>query len=210
MLDVMMWADIRCPWCWIGLRRLQVAAKEIPGGLRVRHRSFLLEPAGPASPGRLVADIAVSEWGMTAEQWRAKSAAIRAQGRQEGLDIRIDTTAVVDSRPAHRLLHAAADNGVDPTTAWEAAFDAHLRRNVDLADPAALLDLADQIGLPRPAVRSLLAGEDYADAVVADHQAAVSRGIHGVPTIVAGDHTLTGSRSVAELGDFLMTAGSGQ
>lgn len=29
MIDVDVWADVRCPWCWIGMRRLRRAVKPL-------------------------------------------------------------------------------------------------------------------------------------------------------------------------------------
>src|SRR4051812_37561220 len=45
-LDV--WADVSCPWCYLGHRRLARALEaEPPGSVEVRHRSFLLQPDVP-------------------------------------------------------------------------------------------------------------------------------------------------------------------
>ncbi|MFC0862822.1 DsbA family protein [Sphaerimonospora cavernae] len=40
VITVDMWADVRCPWCWVGLRRLRRAIAHVGQDVRVRHRSF--------------------------------------------------------------------------------------------------------------------------------------------------------------------------
>ena len=119
MIDVDVWADVRCPWCWIGERRLQRTTTELGEPVRLRRRSFLLEPQGPVSPGQSTAVVATSEWGMTIAQWESKSQRIRAEGQREGLDINPDDALMFDSNPLHRLLKivAAADPSLSPRRA---------------------------------------------------------------------------------------------
>ncbi|GII78090.1 disulfide isomerase [Sphaerisporangium rufum] len=206
MIDVQMWGDVKCPWCWIGSRRLRAAAGEVPAEVRVRHRSFLLEPDGGPEPGRTIAELAVTEWGMEPPAWQAKSAAIRAEGRRENLEINLGTALGLDSRPAHRLLKLASARGLDEHAAWDAVFDAHLRRNKDIGDPAVIAELARSMGLAAADADALRAGPAFAEEVTADHREAVRRGIRSVPTVVIGDRMLAGSRSAGELAGFITGA----
>lgn len=202
--SVQVWADVRCPWCWIGHRRLAEARgvfrrddRDMPA---VVHRAFLLEPAGPQTSGITVREAALGEWGMSAGDWEASRDRIEAAGDAEGLEIRMDTARIFDSRDAHRLLKMAADaEGVDVERAWDTVFDLHFRRNVDLGDAAVLMDAAVEIGLEPTAVEELMAGGGYRAQVEHDHEEARRLGIRSVPTVVAsGDH-LSGSRSVSEI-----------
>lgn len=200
MESVNVWADVRCPWCWIGLRRLDSAMQATGQQFAVRHRAYLLEPDNPVAPGRPLADVAVDEWGMTSAQWGAKSALVRAQGAKEGLNINLDTALTFDSRPIHRMLkHATAHRMDTAFAAWEIAFDAHLRRNVNLSTRAGLDELADDLGLGAASVPRLLEEDGFEDEVALDVDEAQRLGIRSVPTIVSGGRVLTGSRSVAEL-----------
>lgn len=203
MTDIDLWADVRCPWCWIGSKRLREAVRRVPGKTRVRHRSYLLEPDGPRTPGRPTAAIAVEEWGMSVEQWRAKSALIRAEGHREGLEINVDTALTFDSRPAHRLLKLADAQGISGDTSWGAVFDAHFRRNRDLGDHAVLREVAATMGLADAA--SVLSGTEFTEDVWADHHEAEGN-IRSVPTVVIGGRALSGSRSAAELAEFIAYA----
>ncbi len=49
-MQIEMWSDFACPWCALGLYRLDAARRAFEHGdeLAVVHRSFELDPAAPA------------------------------------------------------------------------------------------------------------------------------------------------------------------
>lgn len=211
MIEVNVWADVRCPWCWIGLRRLQRARATIDESVLVRRRSFLLEPQGPVSPGRATAQVATSEWAMSTAQWNAKSRLIRSEGSSEGLRIDMDGALMFDSNPVHRLLKLAAESteGDDLDAVWEAVFAAHFERNENLGDPAILSELVSQWGLDDSEIQRTLAGERFTDEVAGDLKEARRLSVASVPTVIASNgQRLSGNVSVDELTRFLVTAGS--
>lgn len=210
MIDIEVWADVRCPWCWIGLHRLQRAKAAADQPVRIHRRSFLLEPQGPEHAGRPTAEVATSEWGMTAAQWEAKSRLIRSAGSSDGLRINVDGALMFDSSAVHRLLELAAEaGGGEAETAWDAAVTAHFEHNEDLGDPAVLRALASRSGLDDSEVERALAGECFGAEVTGDVEEAARRSVTSVPTVIADDgHRVSGNVSVDELSRFLATAGA--
>ena len=210
MIKVDVWADVRCPWCWIGSRRLRRAADVAGATVRVRHRSFLLEPDGPASPGLTTAHVATTEWGVPADRWEAKSQLIRAQGSLEGLDIDVDGALMFDSHRVHRLLKlAAATADVDTDMAWDSAFAAQFNRSADLGDLDVLRHLALGWGLSDGAIADALTDERYAAQVDDDIAEAQSLPVGSVPTIVTvGGERISGASSLDDLVAFLDRAGA--
>ncbi|MEU3017414.1 MULTISPECIES: DsbA family oxidoreductase [unclassified Nocardiopsis] len=203
MSVITMWGDIRCPWCWIGRRRLTAALERVGGEVTVVHRSFLLEPEGPRSRDRTVRGAALNSWGLSPQRWEATRLRVAEAGRADGLSIDMDGVLSIDSRPAHRLVKLAVARGVAPDRAWDRAFSGHLERREDLADPVTLRGIGTELGLDGSEVDSLLGSDRYADEVEDDHRAAVARGIGTIPSLVHGDRVLSGARSVDELVDFL-------
>lgn len=201
MINVEVWADIRCPWCWIGHRRIQTAIATSRDDVQVRRRSFLLEPNGPTTPGRPIAEVALAEWGMTPGQWQAKSDHIRTEGLLEGLQINIDSALTFDSRPVHQLLKLAEQlRSHDMDMLWEIAFDSHFRRNYNLGHESGLRKLAREIGLGAKAFDQAISGDAYADAVMEDMRRAKQLGITSVPTVIVSDERrLSGNQSVGDL-----------
>lgn len=210
MITVDVWADVRCPWCWIGSRRLHRAAGTVGETVRVRHRSFLLEPDGPASPGLTTARVATTEWGLSVAEWKAKSQQIRAQGVLEGLDINVDDALMFDSHRVHRLLKlAAATADVDTDAAWDTAFAAQFNRGADMGDPDVLRGLALGWGLSEEAIEHALTDELSAAQVDADIEEAHSLPVRAVPTIItAGGRQISGASSLNDLVAFLTQSGA--
>lgn len=202
------WADILCPWCWMGHRRLTRAIEQSGTSVTVQHRSFLLAPQGPVTTRRRIGEVAVTEWGLDAGEWASRRDRIEHAGRADGLSIQIDSALAIDSREAHRVLKLVAARGLDAAAVWDAMFAAHLERNVNLQDWAELTSIGVEAGLGRQEVLALAESGDFTAEVLADHQEARSRGIHTVPTVVHGERHLSGARSVSELAAFVLSAAS--
>lgn len=203
MSAITVWADIRCPWCWMGQRRLGAALERVGRAVTVVHRSFLLEPAGPESPDRTVRAAALNSWGMSEAQWNATRRRVADAGRTDGLTIDMDGVRSIDSRPAHRLIKLAVARGADPNRAWDRAYSGHLERHEDLEDPAVLRDIGTELGLDGAEVDTLLDSDRYADEVEEDHRAALALGVGAIPGFLHGDRVVSGARAVDELVAFL-------
>ncbi|MDJ0363373.1 DsbA family oxidoreductase [Rhodococcus sp. H29-C3] len=206
---IQVFADVRCPWCWVGHRRLAEARNQVAGNndgppAKVVHRAFLLEPDGPPRSGISVREAALNDWGMSIAQYEATRERTEAAGRAEGLTISMDTARIFDSRPIHRLLKlAAATPGIDVHGAWEVVFDRHFHLNEDFGSTSVLVDVGSQVGLGDAVVERILAGRDFDEDVDRDVQDAHRLGVRAVPTVISGEVHLAGSRSVTELVDLL-------
>jgi predicted DsbA family dithiol-disulfide isomerase len=84
---------------------------------------------------------------------------------------------------AHRLLHLAADEGRQDAL-QERLFAAHFAEGEVVSDPGTLVRLAAEVGLEEDAVRRVLEGDAYAEAVEADAAEARRLGAQGVPFFV--------------------------
>ncbi|GAA1072140.1 DsbA family oxidoreductase [Nocardiopsis metallicus] len=209
MDEITVWADIRCPWCWMGHRRLKAALERLGAAGRevtVVRRSFLLEPAGPDSPDRTVRGAALNSWGTSQAQWEATRSRVAEASRREGLGIEMNEVLNVGSRPAHRLIKLAVSRGFDPGQVWDQLYTAHLERREDLTAPEALRRAGKGFGLAEGDVDALLDSDDFAAEVEADHREAVAQGVGSIPTYAHAGQALSGARSVDELVEFLSGA----
>jgi predicted DsbA family dithiol-disulfide isomerase len=95
---------------------------------------------------------------------------------------------------AHRLVLWAEDRGRGDATAT-ALFRAYFSEGRNVSDADVLVDCAAAAGLDADAARTLLDGDNYADAVRESQAQAQRRGITGVPCYVFGDrHAVTGAQ----------------
>ncbi|SMD18828.1 DsbA family oxidoreductase [Kibdelosporangium aridum] len=194
-MKVEIYADVICPWCYIGKRRVEAATTRT-----VTWRSFQLDPEAPATPGQTAAEMMSRWWGDQASQ---RVEHIKAVGRQDSLELNLELARPVNTFDAHRVLHLAKDHGRQDE-AWEAMLRGYHTEGRDIADPETLTGLATQAGLPRTEIQDLLTSDTHAQTVQANNAEARERGVTGVPSLVIGDGKPTSAvRPVAHLRKLL-------
>lgn len=70
MMEVEIWSDINCPWCYIGKRRFEAALAQFDHAdeVNVTWRSFELDPSAPADLGGNSAEVLAEKYGLTPER----------------------------------------------------------------------------------------------------------------------------------------------
>jgi len=180
-LQVEIWSDVVCPWCYIGKRRLEAAVERFDGEVDVTWRSFELDPTAPAIREHTATEHLAAKYGMSHEQAEASHAQMTELAAQEGLEYHFERARGGNSFDAHRLLHLAAENGLQ-NEAMERVMRGYFTDGVPIGDREALIALGEELGLEN--ARQSLEGDDYADAVRADEELAHRIGINGVPFFV--------------------------
>ncbi|MFI7133682.1 DsbA family oxidoreductase [Nonomuraea sp. NPDC050153] len=192
------YADVLCPWCYIGKRRLTAALADLADrdSLEISWRSFELAPEEGRIPGPTAAEAMAGWWG---EQAPARIAQIRSLGAAEGLELNLHLARPVSTFDAHRLCKLAADRG-GADQMMELLLHAYHTEGLNVADPQVLRRLGGEAGLDTDEVRAVLAGDDYAEQVRADRLRAAELGVTGVPSLVVGGRPpLSGVQPVADL-----------
>lgn len=188
-MKVEIWSDIACPWCYVGKRRFEAALNrfEHRADVEVRWRSFELDPNAPAiRDGDSVQRLA-DKYGMSRQEALAANARLTAMAAAEGLDYHLDTVRSGNTFDAHRLLHFAAEHGLQDVVK-ERLLCAYFVENEPIGDRETLVRLAGETGLPEQGAREILTSDDYAEAVRADEKQAAAYGISGVPFFVIDGH----------------------
>jgi predicted DsbA family dithiol-disulfide isomerase len=184
-VDVEIWSDIACPWCYIGKRRFEAALAlfEHKDDVRVTWRSFELDPAAPRERGGdRVARIA-DKYGIPVERAREMEQRVTDAAAGEGLDFRFDIARSGATFDAHRIVHLAGEHGLQDAMK-ERLLRAYFTEGELVADADTLVRLAVEIGLDEDDAREALAADRYADQVREDERMAGQFGISAVPTFV--------------------------
>ncbi len=184
-MRVEIWSDIACPWCYVGKRRFEAALENFAhrDEVEVVWRSFELDPSAPPErPGDRLDHLA-AKYGTTRAQAEGMEAQIGGAAAGEGLAFRLDIVRGGNTFDAHRLLHLAAEHGLQDELK-ERLLRAYFTEGELMGDQAALERLAAEVGLPAAEVTDVLASERYADEVRADERQAEAFGITGVPFFV--------------------------
>jgi predicted DsbA family dithiol-disulfide isomerase len=184
-VEVEIWSDIACPWCYVGKRRFEAALArfEHRDQVSVTWRSFELDPAAPRErEGDRAARLA-EKYGMTVERARELEQHLTAVAAAEGLDFRFDIARSGVTFDAHRILHLAAEQGRQDAMK-ERLLHAYFTEGELMGDHETLVRLAVEVGLPEDAARELLSGDRYAADVRDEEHTAGALGIRAVPTFV--------------------------
>ncbi|MFA9430646.1 DsbA family oxidoreductase [Egicoccus sp. AB-alg2] len=184
-MQVEVWSDVACPWCAVGKRRLEAALArfEHRDEVDVRWRSFELDPAAPPVRDGDYARRLADKYGSSLDAARAMIDRMTATAAADGWRFRFDRIRPGNTFDAHRLLHLAAERGVQDAVK-EALLSAYLEDGVAIGDHDALAAVAAAAGLEPGEVGDVLAGDRYAAEVRADEQQAHAFGITGVPFFV--------------------------
>jgi predicted DsbA family dithiol-disulfide isomerase len=207
-MKVEIWSDVVCPWCYVGKRRFETAlgAFEHRADVEVHWRSFELDPDAPAiregDPVQRLAD----KYGMTRAQALAADATLTDMAAAEGLPFHLDTARGGNTFDAHRLLHLAAEKGMQDAVK-ERFMRAYFTESEPIGDAETLTRLAVDAGLDETDVKAVLTSGQYATDVIADEQQAAAYGISGVPFfVVDGRYGVSGAQSPDVLLQTLRTA----
>ncbi len=190
VLTVHMWADITCPWSYLGLGRFAEGIRRYHerGGARpvaVEFHSFELSPDTPVDFDGSEVDFLVRHRGSDTEQATTMLREMARVAATEGVVLDFERVRHANSRLAHELVHLAAAHGKrdEMVVRLMSAYFAE-GRHVGRVDD--LVDLAADIGLSPVETLAALEGHTYADAVAADIESSAFFRIRALPFVLVG------------------------
>jgi len=198
-MQIEIWSDVICPWCYIGKRRFEKALEQFGEreNINVIWRSFELDRNAPRHcPGTLEERLA-SKYAVSLQEAAAMNARVTAVARESGLEYRLSVARPGNTFDAHRLLHFANSKNLGDQAA-ECIMQAYFSESLPVGDRAALAALAPQFGIVEAEAAEMLGSGAYSDAVRADEQRAAEFGVAGVPFFVFDEKSgISGAQPVA-------------
>jgi len=179
-LQVDVIADLICPWCFLGKKRLDDALAAVHGPSIITWYPFQLNPGMPRE-GMPFEDYLASKFG-DPELLQPGLDELTAAGRAEGVDFRFDLIShVPNTLNAHRLMSLAEMKGVDTSRLAEKILDGFFSQGLDISDPDVLAVLGSDLGLGSMDILSFLE-DDKSKSIVLSQEAQVRQsGVTGVP-----------------------------
>jgi predicted DsbA family dithiol-disulfide isomerase len=192
LVHVTMTSDLMCPWCWVGLRKLQEASKNTNIAAVIEWKPFMLRPNLP--------DEGVPKSDPT------PASRVGRHLKKAGEDVGINFTGLTDRTPNTSLFHAVMkylqdDVKVNPTkvTAFhEAVFEGYFTLG-EFPDQSGILKAASRVKDEDPesivtSLEALFQNTEKLDGlkheVHREAREASRRGISGVPTFAINRQTL--------------------
>ena len=181
-MQVEVWSDVVCPWCYIGKRRLEAALERFPhrDEVEVVWRSFQLDPSIPEGGTHETLPALAAKYGATVEQMRANMARVEQVAAEEGLEYHLAEGVSGNTSLAHELLHFAAEHGRQGELK-ERLLHAHFTEARSVFDVDSLVALAAEVGLDADDARAALTERRYRSAAAQDAATAQLLGATGVP-----------------------------
>ena len=204
-MQVEIFSDVVCPWCYIGKRRFEAALHRFAHAddVTITYRSFPLDPSAPARSTESVEQHLATKYGRTIEQAREMNQRVTDLAAGVGLEFHLEKAQRANTFDAHRLLHLAATRERQAELA-ERLLDAYFTEGALVSEHAELTELAVAAGLDRAEAAAVLASDDFAEEVRADVALAGQFGVTGVPFFVF-DRTygVSGAQETAVFSDVL-------
>lgn len=182
-MRVDIWSDVVCPFCYIGKKRLEAAAKESGIELEVHWHSFQLDPEAPVRQ-EVYSERLAQKYGRSVAEVEDMQRNIAAMAEQEGIEFNWEGANSGNTLNAHRIIHLAQSKGLG-NEAQEAFFYSYMTQGLPIGERETLEDVAARIGLNPVEVDDLLDSDEFADFVKFDQEVAHDQlKVTGVPFFV--------------------------
>jgi predicted DsbA family dithiol-disulfide isomerase len=194
-LNINIFSDLICPWCFIGKRRLSKAIGLLDGRteINVTWYPFQLNPQmPPEGMDRKVYRIA--KFGSWSKSLKLDAQVVEV-GATEGIHFAFDRIQrTPNTLNAHRLVWLARRKGIQDALV-EALFQSYFTQGRDISDRSILIDIAQRTGLSSTRVESLFYSGEGVEEVRQEEEKARQLKIGGVPLfIVNGKFGLSGAQ----------------
>ena len=209
MINITVWSDFACPYCYIGETRLEKAIEELgmTDSVKIDYRAFELDPTASKEVTGPTSERFARKYRLSVDEALQQIEQISSLGRDLGIDFKYASTLYSNTFDAHRLMKLA-EAKYDYATVKRLntlLFDAYFTKNLVLADHKVLEEVAKEAGMDVNEVKDVLESDRYADDVRFDEREAQMRGVRGVPYMVfngefavPGAMTIDGMKSALE------------
>lgn len=184
-MTIDIWADVVCPFCYIGKRQFERALEsfEHKDKVTIKYRSFELNPGAPKATGKTPHEFLAERKGISVEEAKQLNDEVTTYAKSVGLTYDLDHAHPANSFDAHRLVHLAKKHGLEQKMV-DRLYAAYFTEAVNIENREHLTRLAMEVGLQEEGVRKVLASNTFRTDVLADQAQAVSFGITGVPCFI--------------------------
>jgi predicted DsbA family dithiol-disulfide isomerase len=195
-LDVEVWGDLVCPFCFLGLVQLQRAIElsALASDVTITPRAFELDRHAAASHERPLAELVARKYDLSVDSAHAFHARLEREASQLGMTWSLASAQPSNTFDAHRLVALAGTQG-RALAATERLLAAYFSEGQRLSDRDTLVTLGHELGLTD--VEASLTTDAYSADVRDDEDRALELGVTGVPaTLIDGRFWVSGAQGV--------------
>ncbi len=193
-LQIEIYSDVVCPWCYVGKRRLERALDNVSGSLQaqITWKPFQLNPTMPED-GMDRRAYLEAKFG-SLESFRQLEEQVLAAGASEKISFAFEKIKnTPNTFAAHRLIWYGAQQDRQDAVV-DSLFRGYFEEGADIGDVRTLAQLAERAGLD---AQRFLCSDEGVPEVKGEEAAGHRLGIRGVPYfIVDGTYAISGAQPV--------------
>lgn len=184
-MQIEIWSDYACPFCYIGKTRLENAIKKTGNkDIEIIYKAYQLDPTAPEVSDLPAVDYYVKRKGWTKERTNQMFSQIEEMAKQTGLEYHLKNTVHTNTLTAHRLSKWAATFGKEGELTTRLMI-AYFTESKDIANKATLLALVKELNLDVKAAEKVIDDKNaYLDVFNSQVEEARDIGVSGVPFFV--------------------------
>jgi len=202
MIELDVFSDTVCPWCYIGKKRLDKAVtKHDYLKFKQTWRPFQLNPGMPPD-GMDRQEYLISKFG-SADAAKTIYDNIYEEGLKEGIDFNFDEIEVTpNSFNSHRLLAMAYEKNIQEKVLDE-LFESYFLKGEDIGNPNILLSIAVNNNIDEDEFKSYLSNKDNIEPLANEELQARKMGISSVPTFIVNKQIVINGAQTSENFDLI-------
>ncbi len=193
-MNIKIWGDFACPFCYIGETQLEKIIKEsgMEDKTNIQFMAYELDQQAPEMPVETMEQHFMSAHDMSEEEAKAQMERVTKMASRLGLAINLAGVKVCNTFDAHRLMKYAIATATQETVINLnfALFKANFVDNLRLSDKKVLIEIAESVGLDRREVEKMLDTQAYGEKVRSEEQEAENRNLEFVPYMLFNDKTV--------------------
>ncbi|WP_459661508.1 DsbA family oxidoreductase [Acinetobacter calcoaceticus] len=193
-ITVDIWSDFVCPWCWIAKKRFEkgLDAFEHKNQVTIQYHSYRLANGLTPQPFK---DALYKKFGGKSGA-DAMMSHVKSAGELEGLIYNFNSMLFGDTLDAHAIVKLAQQKGVGELLT-ENFFKASITEGKSIFDHKVLVELANEVGVPREEANSAFSNISLKQEVLKDEASAHAMGASGVPLfIINNKYSISGAQPI--------------
>lgn len=197
MIELDIFSDTVCPWCYIGKKRLENALNKYQS-LKIKQtwRPFQLNPGMPPD-GMDRQEYLISKFG-SSDAAKTVYENIYEEGVKEGINFNFDLIEVTpNSFNSHRLLALAYKAKIQEKV-LDDLYESYFLNGKDIGDPNILLQIAIKHKIDAEKFKNYLSDQENIEPLANEEIQAKKMGINSVPTFIVNKQIVINGAQTSE------------
>lgn len=182
-MDVKIYTDIACPFCYIGKKNFEKALAEYKtdAKINIEYASYELDNQAPKVPEKNMYEVLAKKHEKPLDEVKEMVNLIVEQGKVAGIEFNMDKVIPSNTRDAHRLLKLAYEFGLGEAV-LESLHRAYFTEGKNVSDKDVLLEIAKTNGIPEvPALEVINDPSLFLENVIGDFNMAKVNKVRTLP-----------------------------